>query len=207
MASVCLDREEVEEEDLPAVCMCCGAPATQHVRKVFSWYPPWVLVLLLAGVIPFAIVASVLSKRMRIAAPLCGAHKGHWFRRALLVWLSLLALIVLSIGLIVLVSMANRQLGHGGDLSGWVCLGIVVLLVGWIVLVAVQQYTAIRPTEITDLRMTLTSVSPEFVQALQEHRRQRYHVARPDHWDDAGRHFRPRSKPSDAYREDDPPPR
>ena len=33
-----------EEGDLPEVCIKCGAPATAHKYKTFSWFPGWVYV-------------------------------------------------------------------------------------------------------------------------------------------------------------------
>ena len=71
MATVRLYRDETEDFDLPAVCMKCGAPATTWKSKTFSWHPPWVYVLILIGLLPFAIVAMVLTKRRTILAPLC----------------------------------------------------------------------------------------------------------------------------------------
>jgi hypothetical protein len=72
-------------KNLPDVCLRCGAPATLHKSKTFSWHPPWVYVLLIAGLLPFAIVAIVLTKRRRVEAPLCEQHKHHWLIRQLLI--------------------------------------------------------------------------------------------------------------------------
>jgi hypothetical protein len=171
------------------VCMKCGAEATVHKAKTFSWHPAWVLLLLLAGLIPFVIVALVLSKRMRVRAPMCAAHAGHWFWRQFIVLGSLAALVVVGIVAMVLV-WDNRP---GNTLGGYVCMGSVVLLIGWLVLVLILQGTAIQPVEITDRSITLKRVSPHFLEALEE-------------FDRAGRarEFRPRPRspqgPADAFR-------
>ena len=60
--------------DLPPVCMACGAPATVRKRKLFSWQPQWVPVLILVGLLPYIIVSLVLTKRQRVETPLCERH-------------------------------------------------------------------------------------------------------------------------------------
>src|SRR5262245_66176532 len=113
MPKVQLSREEAEDGHLPEICMQCGAQAWKQWPKAFSWYPPWVGVLILGGVLPFVIVAAVLTKRMTVRAPLCDEHLNHWSWRAWFVGLSVAVFIVLGIACIVLLSAQdNRQ---GGD--------------------------------------------------------------------------------------------
>jgi hypothetical protein len=164
MSTVRLDSDYGSVEDLPDLCMKCGAPADLRKNKSFSWYPPWVSALLLAGLIPFAIVALILTKRCRVEVPLCAQHKGHWLMRQLLVIGTLLAL--LGGGVIAMFASMDN---HGNDnLSGMVCLGWVGLMIGWIVLAAIVQLTSIRPKEITDSSITLTGVSDAFAEAYEE---------------------------------------
>jgi hypothetical protein len=56
MASVRIGRYEAVEGLLPPVCMKCGAEALLFKKKTFSWHPSWVLLLLIAGLLPFLIV-------------------------------------------------------------------------------------------------------------------------------------------------------
>jgi len=163
MSILRLDSYNGDVEDLPDLCLKCGAPAALRKNKTFSWYPPWVAVLLLAGLIPFAIVALVLTKRSRVEVPLCEQHTGHWWKRQLLVIGTLLVL--LGGGFAVFLATVDNK---GNDLSGLVCMGWVVLMIGWIVLAAIVQYTSIRPKEITDTSITLTGVSDVFAEAYEE---------------------------------------
>ena len=78
-----LDSYE-EMRELPAVCLRCGAPTVLRKSKTFSWCPQWVWLLLFFGLIPFAIVALILTKRRTILVPLCAKHKNHWLWRQLL---------------------------------------------------------------------------------------------------------------------------
>src|SRR2546423_13064777 len=89
--SVELRRAEARGLDLPPVCMRCGQPAEQFVSKVFAWHPSWVYFLLFVGLLPFIIVALIITERARVDAPLCAVHKGHWSKRTWTLLLSFLA--------------------------------------------------------------------------------------------------------------------
>src|SRR5579871_4414997 len=78
MASVELESYRGKVRDLPEVCMRCGAPATVVRSRKFSWQPQWVIVLLFFGLLPYLIVAIILTKRARVEVPLCDTHKNHW---------------------------------------------------------------------------------------------------------------------------------
>ncbi len=88
MATVRLSRREAKG-DVPGLCVRCGAPATVERAKTMSWNPPWVYILLLVGLLPFAIVAVILTKRRRVTLPFCSSHHNHWLSRSLVIWLSL----------------------------------------------------------------------------------------------------------------------
>src|SRR5258708_14518335 len=62
MPQIRLDREDADGR-LPMVCMRCGEPATVTRTRNMSWCPPWVGVLFLAGLIPYVIVAIIMTKR------------------------------------------------------------------------------------------------------------------------------------------------
>jgi hypothetical protein len=182
MATVRLGRYELEEYDLPRVCMYCGARATHYKSRRFQWFPPWAwLVLGWLG-------AMIFMKSCTMPAPLCEKHKWHWGGRTAVILLSLLGLIV--------VVLAGVALGSALDLDpAVVFLPILVLFVGWLVLAVVLSATQIRPTEITDKSITLRGVSEDFVEALEEARR----------GDDEDRPRRRRARDEDEDDEDDRP--
>jgi hypothetical protein len=194
--------------------MRCGASTSTRKDKNFSWYPPWVGVLILAGLLPYLIVALVLTKRMSVAAPMCSRHTGHWFWRTLIIILSLPALLIAIIGAVIVMSEADRAAGPGSNVAALICPLVAILFLGWLVLILVLQYTSIRPTEITDNSITLTGLSEEFVRAVEEERDRYVEVEEEDRprtrrrsepsdriYDPRPR--RPRAEPPDAYREDD----
>jgi hypothetical protein len=180
MAVLRLDSYDRKVVELPGVCMQCGAPSTLLKTKTFSWFPPWVWILLfVCNVLIFAIVAAIMTKRRTVDVPLCEEHKNHWLWRQLLVIGSLLG--VLAIGVVAV--MVNSDNGGGDNaLAGFLCVGSLILLVVWVILAVIVQASSIRPKEITDHGITLTGVSTAFVEAYKEE----WHVA-PERLDELAR--------------------
>src|SRR5262245_2732560 len=110
MAEIRLFIREAEGP-LPNICMVCGREATLVKRKSFSWNPLWVWITLLLGLLPFLIIALILTKRATVEAPLCAEHKYHWAKRTCLVVLGLL----LVIGMLVLAVAISSQPRNVGE--------------------------------------------------------------------------------------------
>jgi hypothetical protein len=164
MATTRLGHYEVERNLLPDLCMRCGEPATTHKSRNFAWCPPWVIVTIVAGLLPYVIVAMVLTKRMRVSVPLCDAHRGHWKTRTLSILLGFVAVLGL---LGIVIAFSDKD---------FVGILIAVLLFGvlaWIVLIVILQTTAIRPMEITDRSITLGGVAKTFSDAVLDKRERR----------------------------------
>src|SRR5262249_6525040 len=108
------------EGALPDVCMKCGAPAATRKRKQFAWYPQWVFDVLgrniFVGLLPFAIVALVHTKRMAVSMPFCARHRNYWLVRDLFLWGGLAVLgLACVVGLAVTIAMDDpTRLGGGG---------------------------------------------------------------------------------------------
>src|SRR5438132_7541989 len=112
MAVIRLDRFEAEEGDLPAVCMKCGASAVTSKMKRFAWHPPWVWILIIFGLLPFAIVALVVTKRMIVRGPLCNEHRNHWLWRAWFTYGGLTVLFFAFIAVMVLAASSDNGPGR-----------------------------------------------------------------------------------------------
>jgi hypothetical protein len=166
MATLRLGERPWEDAEMPEICMKCGEPAVLHKNKQFTWHPGWVYVLLIVNLIVFAIVAMVLTKKRRLSVPLCAAHRNHWLWRQVAIVGGFAVLIVAGIAAVA--ALSDQRQGAGPDFSGLLCGGTVVALILWLIVAAVLQSTAIRPTEITDRGITLTGVSPAFVAAYEE---------------------------------------
>jgi hypothetical protein len=166
-------RVRLREADggLPDVCMCCGEPSTILKSKNLSWCPPWVGILILGGLLPYLIVAMIMTKRTTIQAPLCDQHKGHWFNRTLLTVGTFFLFGAIGVGAFILAGiLGNNGPGRRNDDSfmGMACALSAVLGLAWLIILIIAQNTAIRPKEITDRDITLAGLSQAFVDAVEE---------------------------------------
>jgi hypothetical protein len=158
MATVRLGRYELEEYDLPRVCMRCGARARHWKTKKFSWYPPWAFIVL--GLIG----AMMFMKTITMDVPLCERHKWHWGGRTAIIVLGLVGIIFLMFAGIAAADVVRID-------PPVVFIPIAMLFLAWLIATVVLSAGTIRPTEITDKSVTLRGVSEEFVEAVREARR------------------------------------
>ena len=176
MATVTLYRQELDTWDLPPICMRCGEPATLVRQKRFSWGPGWVLLLLFVSVIlPLLfwvalIVNARLLKKMWVPVPLCERHRNHWLALQVVLFGGLAILALLFCATIVLWGIMPEPTQGELSLAGWFCFATVTFLVIMVFPAAILQTKVIRPTEITDQSITLTSVAKEFVHRVREER-------------------------------------
>jgi hypothetical protein len=207
MAKVKMDFRDLDDYELPDVCIQCGAPAEGRKGKRYSWYPPALNLLILAGVIGWiilAILVNVLTKRRSVNRPLCAVHINQWPWRTLTA-LGGFALLVLTGLAAFFVMVSDDRRGGSNPLGGYLCIGAFVVLIVWLVVVAVIQSTAIRPTVITDGSITLVNVSKEFALAYEDEMEQaprsRIDDEVRDRWRDRDRERLPKTPrpPSDAF--------
>jgi uncharacterized protein YacL len=165
VARVKIWKSEIDKGLLPRVCMVCGADADRTQREKFSWVPQWVVILILAGPLVWAIVAAVLRKSMAVDCPVCEKHVRHWFWRKAVLVLGLLGTIAgVLVGILLVSNPETKQI------AGYVLVSSFVFFLLVLVVAAVYSTTGIRPVEITDKTITLTSVHREFVDALEDDR-------------------------------------
>jgi hypothetical protein len=168
MATLRLGERPWDEEELPDVCMKCGAPAEVYKDHQFRWHPGWVFFLILVHLLVYAVVAFALTKKRRVRVPLCHAHRHHWVARQVVLFVGFAFFLFLGIGAIIAMTDSSPGRRDSEALSGLLCVGSLVVLLVWLVLVSVLQSTAIRPSEITDRSITLVGVSTAFVRAYAE---------------------------------------
>jgi hypothetical protein len=201
MAQVTLELGEADGY-LPPVCMCCGEPASATKVRTMAWTPPWVGVLIFAGLLPYVIIAAVMTKRATVEVPLCERHQWHWLNRNLLMWGSFFLFgLVGAAGLTIGLSLQKQDQDM---VMPFVCIGCFVLLVVWLVIAIACQNTAIRPSEITEYEITLTGVCRAFIDAVDEARAtRRFRKRERRRYDDDD--YDDRRRRSDEYEEDDEP--
>jgi hypothetical protein len=143
MAQIRLDRCEAEHGSLPSLCIVCGHSATYKKRVTFKKSR--------AGEEFHAVVL----------APLCDAHRYHWMIRSAALPLSLIVLLVLG---------CAGGLALPRDIPGlWLVPGFGAFL-AWCGLAFYLHRTSVHATEITQMGVVLTNVSPAFADAAQTQR-------------------------------------
>jgi hypothetical protein len=167
MATVRLGRYECENGHLPLVCMRCGAGAEEVVRHQFVWQPPWIFLGIFFGILPYLILAFTFEGRMTIQAPLCFEHRRHWANRKLFNYFMVFT-IFCSFMFSFLLAGTNplpRQLQD--QVTGFLCLGVTLAALVWVIAGIVWDRMQIRPQHIDDQSITLKGVAPAFVAVVQ----------------------------------------
>jgi hypothetical protein len=165
MAKIRIYRHEADGEDFPRMCMRCGRAADCDVPQTFAWMPAWAnaLILLifvgLLGLVAWIIASITVRKTMRVVAPMCLRHAGHWRVRKMYVLFGLLSWIAFGVALVVFAD----ALPSGS--KGPVILGGIFGAVAWLISAALVMNGAIKASEIRDKGMDLVNVHRDFADA------------------------------------------
>jgi len=150
------------EGELPQACIRCAQPGVERLSRRLSWVSPWFLVFLLFGVVPYAIVASLASKRTHVTIWLCGTHANARRRDARIGWIGLGLFLFSIVALVFGGSIVPR--------GGLGVLAIVEMLafVGGIVLGLYGYYRSrmVGAARIDGTHVWVTGVTPALRQSL-----------------------------------------
>src|SRR5262249_27098808 len=148
-------------------------PATIAKNKTFRWHPSWIDTLIVVGLLCFTplfiagvVMAFAMSKSMRVAVPLCEAHKNHWLWRTWYILGGFAFFLFAGILAFVLVTGLSDENREMRGIAGLACVGTAGAGLIWLISAAIIQNGAIRASEITESRITLIRVSPKFVDAV-----------------------------------------
>ena len=170
---VTLTREQIERDQLPDLCIVCGAETHDRLSKEFGFQAQWAQILTVIGMIfgffPGLIVAAFTEQRQRIACPVCPAHKNHWSK---FVWFASLGwLLCVPFGLAgLLVARLSFHNVFGPSWYAVPCI-IVGILVGLIVYGVMLARMAGRRPSIETMSATevrLRPVSAAFARAAED---------------------------------------
>ncbi|MBP3957344.1 hypothetical protein J8F10_19030 [Gemmata sp. G18] len=162
MARIRIFRDEAHGEYFPRLCMRCGRPADHDVPQTFAWMPVWVTFLILLGLGPWIIMALVMRRTMRVVAPMCGKHRGHWRARKLFVWLGLLWWIAVAVALGVFWDALPKAA------TGPLFIGALFGALIWVIVGMLLANGAIKALEIRDRGIELGNVNKVFAEAWRE---------------------------------------
>jgi hypothetical protein len=142
-----------KEARLPDRCVKCGAPAAARINRKLSWHNPLLYLLIPLGVLIYAIVATIVSKRAQVEIPLCETHRQ---RRTLLTGIGVA---LLFLGLLALVAVL---LASAGAALGW--LAFFVFFTGMVL--AIVGQTLPSPARIDDHFVWLRGVHESLLRHL-----------------------------------------
>jgi hypothetical protein len=142
---------------LPPLCIKCGAPADgKPVERTIYWHHPAVYLLILAGLLIYAIVAIVVRKSIKVRMPLCARHAQRRSIAVTLAWV------------LPLVGIADAIILPQFDVDGGiVALITIVLVVTGLVLWGVVS-SPLRPKSIDQYRGIFTGCCQIFLEQFPE---------------------------------------
>jgi hypothetical protein len=170
MAHVVVTREEAEDEGkLPAVCMCCGAPATTWVTRRLMLKPPRYNQVELAEVAIFKTIhALTTSPYVRLRTSFCDRHRHYWTIKLIV----LLGGMLLFFGAMFLTCVLGLVATINRPQPQPVLVAIAVIiallgLVGWLVPLLILWRKPIRALGMDQGLIIVDNVSDSFASAVQ----------------------------------------
>lgn len=161
MPNIILPADELNEFDLPRVCVVTGQTENVEFKPVkFAWYPRWIAALVIINLLIAAIVASIMTRRVKGHLPFTEEAYKAWWRGRILFGLSFLVMIAVMIGGIVVMDR-TPPLG-----LGLVLLSIATPIVTYFVFARNRGPVVQR---IADGTITLKLPSEQAVMTIQDH--------------------------------------
>ena len=146
----------ISDSELPPRCVKCNEPADEptKVRKVY-WHHPALYLLILINLIIYAIVATIVRRRARVAVGLCAAHKQRRRRAITFGWGGFIT------GVVLMMWGFNDSTGNGGVFA---VVGILVTLGSIVTGMIMARIVYAR--KIDKSYVWLKGCSPEFLDSL-----------------------------------------
>ena len=174
MPDVRLTSKE-EEGALPAVCMCCGAPATFWAQRTFLLQDPAV-----RGPSVFAeiylvrlLLATAKTPRFRLRTSFCEQHRHYWNMRFALVFGGLAGLFaVLFGGLAVVVFLLAVAKVDAPWPSACVIVPVILYVLAWVLPMKLVMGKSIRARLTEDDRIAVQNVDERYIAAIKAQRQQ-----------------------------------
>ncbi len=171
---VTLTMEQIDNDDLPDVCIYCGTPTLDRINRDFSWQAGWATTMsiigFICGVIPGLIIMALTEKSQRIACPVCPAHRNH---RSRLVWFAslgwLLPLAVAGLGALIGWALDAQDIGAFPAIGGFV--GFLIGLAIYVGVIIYLSSGQVSIKSMTSEDVMLEHVSPVFAREVRRQQR------------------------------------
>jgi hypothetical protein len=162
MREIILPADELNEFDLPRVCVVTGQTENVVFKPVnFAWYPRWVAIFVLINLLIAAIIAFALTKKVKGHLPFTEEAFKAWRTGITLFALSVVAAIGLFIGGIIMLASHSEGLG--------VVALVAALAVPIFVGVKFLRHKGPVVQRIADGQITLKLPSDEAVMRIEQH--------------------------------------
>jgi hypothetical protein len=162
MREIVLPADELNEFDLPRVCVVTGQTENIEFKPVkFAWYPRWIAALVIVNVLIAAIVAAILTRRVKGHLPFTEEAYKSWRMGRVFFALSIVGALALFVASCVALADSTPQLG----VVGMVLSLAIPITVG--VLFVRNKGPVVQ--RIADGRITLKLPSEEAVLRIQQH--------------------------------------
>jgi len=146
---------------LPPICVKSGQPSTVWLKRNLSWHHPLCYLGLIGGLIPFVVIALIMTKKASIQVGLTeewAAKRRSWMAIA---WgTALLGLLVLIGSIAILANTEQGIFGFG------IVAGIAMMLTGAIL--GIVNCSIVRPKKIDDTYVWLNGVNREVLAMFPE---------------------------------------
>ena len=143
-----------KQAQLPPQCIkCCTPIEGQPLKRSLSWHPSWVYLLILPGILIYAIVAMAISEKATVYVPLCEKHLA---KRRMHLWIAT-GIFLASIGCFFLAAYVPR-----GQETIWILIGFFGILASLIYAV-INGRLVVTPDKIDAQYVWLKGVSPQFL--------------------------------------------
>lgn len=150
-----------QRAQLPQICVKSGLPANTWLKRNMSWHHPLCYLALLGGLIPFVVIALILTKRATVHIGLTNEWAARRKRWLTIGWtLALIGLVFLIGG----IAIAANEVSEMGILG--VPLGLVVMLTGGIA--GGMGSALVSPKKITDEYVWMKGVHPDVLNMFPE---------------------------------------
>jgi hypothetical protein len=143
-----------KQAPLPDRCIKCNEPTHNKLKRNLRWHQPWLYILILVGVLFYAILAMVLSKTATINVGLCETHAADRKRDIIIAWM------------LVALSIACFYFAVAFEMMAFVLVGAIVFL-GGIIYGAVKA-RLVAPQKIDDQYVWLTGINAKYLDQFPE---------------------------------------
>ncbi|MBN1204745.1 MAG: hypothetical protein JXB05_07455 [Myxococcaceae bacterium] len=164
MPLIVLPADELNEFDLPRVCVVTGQTEGVEFKPVkFAWYPRWIVALVIINLLIAAIVAAIMTRRVKGHLPFTEEAYKRWRMGRVYFGLSFVVAIALLVGGAIAMDSPFPALGPVAML-----LAVAVPIIAGVLFVRNKGPVVQR---IEEGRITLKLPSEEAVLQLQQHLR------------------------------------